>query len=93
MSTSAFHNLTGPQKLADGLYDAAEKFRQDFERAQLSGNYARLDLFKARTGRRKHGRVFDHLGRDLKFEVASVRLFESSVGGSRNQRDRMLKLF
>jgi hypothetical protein len=37
------HNLTGPQKLADELYDAAEKFRLDFERAQLSGNYARLD--------------------------------------------------
>jgi hypothetical protein len=28
------HNLTGPQKLADELYDAAEKFWQDFERAQ-----------------------------------------------------------
>jgi hypothetical protein len=47
------HNLTGPQKLADELYDAAEKFRQDFERAQLSGNYARLDLFKARSGRQE----------------------------------------
>jgi len=42
------HSLTGPQKLADELYDAAEKFRQDFERAQLSGSYARMDLFKAR---------------------------------------------
>lgn len=38
--------------LADELYDAAEKFRLDFERAQLSGNYARLDLFKARRARR-----------------------------------------
>jgi Domain of unknown function (DUF6456) len=47
------HNLTGPQKLADELYDAAEKFRMDFERAQLSGNYARLDLFKARSGRQE----------------------------------------
>jgi hypothetical protein len=47
------HNLTGPQKLADELYDAAEKFRQDFERAQLSGNYARMDLFKARSGRQE----------------------------------------
>jgi hypothetical protein len=47
------HNLTGPQKLADELYDAAEKFRQDFERAQLHGNYARLDLFKARSGRQE----------------------------------------
>ncbi len=28
------HNLTGPQKLPDELYDAAEKFRQGFERAQ-----------------------------------------------------------
>jgi hypothetical protein len=47
------HNLTGPQKLPDELYDAAEKFRLDFERAQLSGNYARLDLFKARSGRQE----------------------------------------
>jgi hypothetical protein len=38
-------------KLADELYDAAEKFRIDFERAQLSGNYARLDMFKTRSGR------------------------------------------
>jgi hypothetical protein len=30
-----------------------EKFRLDFERAQLSGNYARLDLFKARSGRQE----------------------------------------
>jgi hypothetical protein len=44
------HNLSGPQKLADELYDAAEKFRMDFEKAQLSGNYARLDLFKTRGG-------------------------------------------
>lgn len=44
------HNLKGPQKLADELYDAAEKFRLDFERAQLGGNYARLDLFKTRGG-------------------------------------------
>jgi hypothetical protein len=46
------HSLTGPQKLRDELYDAA-KFRQDFERAQLSGNYSRLDLFKARSGRQE----------------------------------------
>jgi hypothetical protein len=45
------HNLTGPQKLADELYDAAEKFRLDFERAQLTGSYARMDLFKARSGK------------------------------------------
>ena len=35
------------------MYDAAEKFRLDFERAQLSGNCARLDLFKARSGRQE----------------------------------------
>lgn len=40
------HNLTGPQKLADELYDAAERFRIDFERAQLLGSYARMDLYK-----------------------------------------------
>jgi hypothetical protein len=44
------HSLSGPQKLPDELYDAAEKFRMDFERAQLSGNYARLDLFSTRSG-------------------------------------------
>jgi hypothetical protein len=45
------HSLSGPQKLADELYDAAEKFRIDFERAQLAGNYARLDLFSTRSGK------------------------------------------
>ena len=45
------HSLSGPQKLPDELYDAAEKFRKDFERAQLSGSYARLDLFKTRSGK------------------------------------------
>lgn len=45
------NSLTGPQKLADELYDAAEKFRTDFEKAQLSGSYARMDLFKARSGK------------------------------------------
>jgi hypothetical protein len=44
------HNLTGPQKLADELYDAAENFRKDFERAQLTGSYARTDLFRTRAG-------------------------------------------
>jgi hypothetical protein len=37
--------------LANGLYDAGEKFRMDFEREQLSGNYARFDMFKTRSGR------------------------------------------
>jgi Domain of unknown function (DUF6456) len=45
------HTLSGPQKLPDELYDAAEKFRMDFERAQLSGNYARLDMFSTRSGK------------------------------------------
>src|ERR1700722_9371221 len=45
------HNLSGPQKLPDELYDGAEKFRIDFERAQLSGNYASLDLFSSRSGK------------------------------------------
>ena len=38
-----FMNGCIAKKLADELYDAAEKFRIDFERAQLSGNYARLE--------------------------------------------------
>lgn len=46
-----WHNISGPHKLADELYDAAEKFRIDFERGQLAGNYARLDLFKVRSGK------------------------------------------
>jgi Domain of unknown function (DUF6456) len=43
--------LHAGKKLADELYDAAEKFRMDFERAQLAGNYARLDLHKTRAGK------------------------------------------
>jgi len=38
-------------KIVHELYDAAEKFRMDFERAQLFGNYARLDMFKTRSGK------------------------------------------
>jgi hypothetical protein len=38
-------------KLAAELYAAAEKFRMDFERAQLSGSYARTDLFRTRAGK------------------------------------------
>src|ERR1700677_1898138 len=38
-------------KLAYELYQAGEKFRTDFERAQLMGNYARLDMFKTRSGK------------------------------------------
>ena len=34
-------------------YTTQRRFRQDFERAQLSGNYSRLDLFKARSGRQE----------------------------------------
>jgi hypothetical protein len=35
------------------LYDAAERFRQDFEPAQLMGSYARMDLNKSRRGRQE----------------------------------------
>jgi hypothetical protein len=38
-------------KLAAELYAAAEKFRMDFERAQLSGSDARNDLFRTRAGK------------------------------------------
>jgi hypothetical protein len=44
------HNLTGPQKLADELYDAAEKFRICFERARLLGSYATIDMFRTSGG-------------------------------------------
>jgi len=50
-SAYAHERLHGAGKLANELYDAGEKFRMDFERAQLSGNYARLDMFKTRSGR------------------------------------------
>jgi hypothetical protein len=43
--------LHSAKKLDHELYDAAEKFRMDFEKAQLSGNYARLDLHKTRAGK------------------------------------------
>jgi hypothetical protein len=45
--------MSGPQKLPDELYDAAEKFRMDFERAGMAGNYARMDLFKTRSGQQE----------------------------------------
>ena len=38
-------------KLAPELHTAAEKFRMDFERAQLFGSYARSDLFRTRAGK------------------------------------------
>jgi hypothetical protein len=38
-------------KLVGELYGAAEKFSTDFERAQLSGTYARTDLFRTRAGK------------------------------------------
>jgi hypothetical protein len=50
-SAYVHERLHSTGKLANELYDAAEKFRMDFERAQLSGNYARLDMFKTRSGR------------------------------------------
>jgi hypothetical protein len=50
-SNYVHERLHGAKKLADELYDAAEKFRIDFERAQLAGNYARLDLHKTRAGK------------------------------------------
>lgn len=52
-SSYVHERLHGSGKLAHELYDAAEKFRLDFERAQLSGNYARLDMFKTRSGRQE----------------------------------------
>jgi hypothetical protein len=50
-SSYVHERLHSAGKMADGLYDAAEKFRMDFERAQLSGNYARTDLFRTRAPR------------------------------------------
>jgi hypothetical protein len=38
-------------KMDPAVYGAAEKFRMDFERAQLSGSYARTDLFRTRAGK------------------------------------------
>ena len=52
-SAYVHERLHSAGKLADELYDAAEKFRADFERGQLSGNYARLDMFKTRSGRQE----------------------------------------
>jgi hypothetical protein len=52
-SSYVHERLHSMGKLAHELYDAAEKFRMDFERAQLFGNYARLDMFKTRSGRQE----------------------------------------
>jgi hypothetical protein len=45
--------LRSAGKLAPELFDAAGKFRMDFERAQLSGNYGRIDIFKTKSGRQE----------------------------------------
>jgi Domain of unknown function (DUF6456) len=50
-SAYVHERLHSAKKLDHELYDAAEKFRLDFERAQLVGNYARLDLHKTRAGK------------------------------------------
>ncbi len=62
------HSLSGPHKLPDELYDAAEKFRIDFERAQLAGNYARLDLFSTRSGKAEQS---DKVG-EAKYRVSKA---------------------
>jgi Domain of unknown function (DUF6456) len=50
-SSYVHERLLAAGKLDPVLFDAAEKFRSDFERAQLVGNYARMDLFKTRAGK------------------------------------------
>lgn len=73
-SAYVHERLRAAGKLASELFDAGEKFRADFERAQLSGNYARLDMFKTRAGKQeitdtvaaaktRIGRAIEALGR------------------------------
>ncbi|MFZ0270977.1 MAG: DUF6456 domain-containing protein [Acidobacteriaceae bacterium] len=52
-SAYVHERLRSTGKLAPELFDAAEKFRADFERAQLSGNYGRVDIFKTKSGRQE----------------------------------------
>ena len=52
-SNYAHERMHSAGKLAHELYDAGERFRIDFEKAQLTGNYARLDMFKTRSGRQE----------------------------------------
>ncbi len=43
-----------PAKVDNESYDAPQKkFRMDFERADMSGSYARMDLFKTRSGQQE----------------------------------------
>jgi hypothetical protein len=73
------HSMSGPQKLADELYDAAEKFRMDFERARLLGSYATIDMLRTSGGG----------GTDLSDKVAvarsSIRKVLKKLGNGTNE--------
>jgi hypothetical protein len=75
-SSYVHERLHSFQKLADELYDSAEKFRMDFEKAQLAGNYACLDL-------RRGGRGWETTsssGFNRRFCYPSVHGIEGSAG-------------
>jgi hypothetical protein len=75
-SSYAHERLQATGRLAPELFDAGEQFRMDFERARLSGNYARLDMFKTRAGKQE---MTDRVA------LAAKRIKEalSAVGGGR----------
>lgn len=50
-STYVHERMHAAGKLHQELYGAAEKFRICFERAALSGSYAKTDLFRTRAGK------------------------------------------
>ena len=77
-SSHVHERLHATGKLAHELYDAAEKFRLDFERAQLSGNYARLDMFKTQGGRQE-------VSNGVATAKIRVRKVLDAIGGTRDQ--------
>jgi hypothetical protein len=76
-STYAHDRLYAAKQIPHELYTAAEKFRIDFERAQMVGNYSRLDLFKTRAGQQE---ISDRVAQ------AKIRITKAinAVGGERS---------
>jgi hypothetical protein len=90
-SAYVHERLRSTGKIAPELFDAGEKFRMDFERAQLSGNYARLDMFKTRAGKQeitdtvaaakmRIGRAVEALGRGREGQSLSQSCIWNVIG-------------
>jgi hypothetical protein len=50
-STTVHKRLCASKRLESELFTAAERFQGDFEVAQLTGSYSRIDTFRSRAGK------------------------------------------